>query len=40
MFLTGFADEAADSLALQIKATQELNWHFIETRFIDKKKSR
>ncbi len=37
MFLTGFADEAADSLALQIKATQELKWHFIETRFIDKK---
>ena len=37
MFLTGFADEAADSLALQIKATKELNWHFIETRFINGK---
>ena len=37
MFLTGFADEAADSLALQIKATRELGWKFIETRYIDKK---
>jgi len=37
MFLTGFADYAADSLAVQIKASRKLNWHFIETRFIDKK---
>ena len=37
MFLTGFADEAADSLALQIQATRELGWHFIETRSIDGK---
>ena len=34
MFLTGFADEASHDLALQIKATRELGWKYIETRFI------
>ena len=34
MFLTGFADEASRDLALQIKATKELGWKYIETRFI------
>ena len=34
MFLTGFADEASHDFALQIKATKELGWKFIETRFI------
>ena len=32
MFLTGFADEAGASLDVQIKATLELGWKFIETR--------
>ena len=34
MFLTGFADEASHDLAMQIKATKELGWKFIETRFV------
>ena len=34
MFLTGFADEASRDLALQIKATKDLGWKYIETRFI------
>ena len=37
MFLTGFADEASKDFALQIKATKELNWHFIESRAIGAK---
>ena len=37
MFLTGFADEVSSDLALQIKATKELNWSFIETRNINGK---
>ena len=37
MFLTGFADEAGASLAVQIKATRELGWKFIETRNLDGK---
>jgi len=37
MFLTGFADEASHDLALQIKATKELGWKYIETRFIGEK---
>ena len=32
MYYTGFADEASDSLDLQIKATKELGWKYIETR--------
>lgn len=35
MYLTGFADEAAQDLAGQIKATQELGWNAIESRSID-----
>ena len=37
MFLTGFADEASHDLALQIKATRELGWKYIEARFIGEK---
>ena len=35
MYLTGFADEAADGLAGQIRATKELGWSNIESRNID-----
>ncbi len=35
MYLTGFADEAAQDLAGQIKATQVLGWNAIESRSID-----
>ena len=34
MFLTGFADEAADDLEGQIQATRELGWSHIEARNI------
>jgi sugar phosphate isomerase/epimerase len=37
MYLTGFADEAAASIDLQIKATRELGWSNIEMRNIDGK---
>ena len=37
MFLTGFADEASKDFALQIKATKELGWSFIESRAIGAK---
>ena len=37
MFLTGFADEAGSSFDVQIKATKELGWKYIETRNIDGK---
>lgn len=37
MFLTGFADEAGADFAVQIKATRELNWKFIESRAIGSK---
>lgn len=37
MFLTGFADEASRDLKEQIRATEELGWKFIETRFIGNK---
>ena len=37
MFLTGFADEASPDLAIQIKATRELGWKYIETRNINGK---
>ena len=36
MYLTGFADEAADGIDDQIKATLELGWSNIEARNIDK----
>jgi len=35
MYLTGFADEAADSIEGQIEATKELGWENIESRNID-----
>lgn len=35
MYLTGFADEAADSLAVQIEVTKILGWKNIEARNID-----
>ncbi len=35
LYLTGFADEAADDLAGQIRATKELGWSNIEARKID-----
>jgi len=35
MYLTGFADEAADRLAGQIEATKQLGWQWIESRKID-----
>lgn len=37
MYLTGFADEAADSLAGQIRATRSLGWENIEARSVDGK---
>ena len=37
MFLTGFADEASKDFAIQIKATKELGWHYIEARNINGK---
>jgi sugar phosphate isomerase/epimerase len=35
MYLTGFADEAADSIEKQIQATRELGWKNIESRAVD-----
>lgn len=35
MYYTGFADEAGNSLDVQIKATLELGWNMIESRSID-----
>jgi sugar phosphate isomerase/epimerase len=35
LFLSGFADEAADDLAGQIKALKILSWKFLEARNID-----
>jgi len=37
MYLTGFADEAADGIDEQIKATLELGWSNIEARNVDGK---
>jgi len=37
MFLTGFADEASHDPAIQIKATKELGWKYIEARFVGEK---
>ncbi|MBN1659150.1 MAG: sugar phosphate isomerase/epimerase [Anaerolineae bacterium] len=35
MYYTGFADEAGDSIDVQIRATRELGWPFIEARSVD-----
>lgn len=35
MYYTGFADEAGDSIEVQIKATQALGWSNIEARSVD-----
>ena len=35
MYYSGFADEAASSIEGQIKATQELGWHNIESRSVE-----
>lgn len=35
MYLTGFADEAADSMDGQIRATRELGWETIEARNVE-----
>lgn len=35
IFYTGFADEAGQSIDVQIKATKELGWNYIELRNID-----
>ncbi len=37
MFLTGFADEAGADFDVQLQATHELGWHFIESRSIGSK---
>jgi len=37
MYLTGFADEAADGIINQIKATKKLGWEYIESRNINGK---
>jgi len=36
MYFTGFADEAGDSIEIQIQATKELGWKNIESRSINK----
>ena len=33
MYLTGFADEASQDLAVQIETTKRLGWNAIEARF-------
>jgi sugar phosphate isomerase/epimerase len=35
MYYTGFADEAGDSIEVQVQATQELGWSNIESRSVD-----
>ncbi|MBI4244535.1 MAG: sugar phosphate isomerase/epimerase [Planctomycetes bacterium] len=35
MYYTGFADEAGDSIDIQIKATKEMGWEYIEARNIE-----
>ena len=37
MYLTGIADEASQKIEEQIRATKELGWNAIESRFIDGK---
>jgi hypothetical protein len=37
MYLSGFADEAAEDIENQIKATKELSWNYIEARQINGK---
>lgn len=34
MYLTGFADEASADISVQIKATKELGWKYIESRSV------
>jgi sugar phosphate isomerase/epimerase len=35
LYFTGFADEVSDDIDVQIKATKELGWNFIEARNIE-----
>jgi sugar phosphate isomerase/epimerase len=35
VYYSGFADEAGDSIDVQIRATRELGWSFIESRRVD-----
>jgi len=37
VYLSGFADEAAEDIESQIKATKELGWNYIEARQINRK---
>ena len=37
MYLTGIADEASQKIEEQIKATKELGWNAIESRFVNGK---
>ena len=37
MYLSGFADEEAEDIESQIKATKELGWNYIEARQINRK---
>ena len=37
MHLSGFADEAAEDVENQIKATKELGWNYIEARQMNRK---
>ena len=37
MYLTGIADEASQDIEEQIKATKELGWNAIESRFVNGK---
>ena len=37
MYLTGIADEASQDIEQQIRATKELGWNAIESRFINGK---
>jgi len=37
MYLTGFADEAADGITGQIRVTQLLGWKYIEARKVNGK---
>ena len=37
MYLTGIADEASQNIEEQIKATNELGWNAIESRFVNGK---
>ena len=37
MYLSGFADEAAEDIESQIKATKGLGWNYIEARQMNRK---